>query len=95
VANTSNSTLFGRLEEIRATVKRARTDVLRLGTLIKGRASVGGERTPAEDMRIQLRQSLVMFDKLLDELAPIAEFHLDQPIRATSSKTRMREVNHG
>lgn len=88
------STLFGRLEEIRANIERARTDVVRLRTLIKGRASVGGQRTPAEDMRIQLRQALGQFDDLLVELTPIAE-HIDQPILTASTKKRTREVDHG
>jgi hypothetical protein len=53
-APDGSPTLFGRLEEIRANVKRACADVTRLRASIKGRASVGGERTPAQDMRIQL-----------------------------------------
>jgi hypothetical protein len=88
-AKACQSTLFGRLEEIRANVKRVRADVMRLRASIRGPASVGGERTSAEDLRIQLRQALEKFDDLLPELTPIADLHSDQPIRATS------ETAHG
>jgi hypothetical protein len=93
MASANRATLFGRLEEIRANIERARADVVRLRNSIKGPGSVRGERTSAGDMRIQLRQSLCQFDDLLLELTPIAE-HLDQPIRTTSSKKRAMEVHH-
>ena len=91
MASTNRATLFERLEEIRANVERARADVVRLRASIKGRGSVGGERTSAGDMRIQLRQALGQFDDLLRELTPIAEFHSDQPVRATSETQRSPE----
>ena len=94
MVNTSR-TLFGQLAEIRANVKRARADVTRLRALIRGRASVGGERTSAEDMRIQLRQALGLFDYLLRELTPIAEFHDDQPIRSAAREKRSQKVPRG
>lgn len=84
MANTNGNALFGRLEEIRANVERARADVVRLRASIRGRASVGGERTSAADIRIQLRQALGQFDDLLRELTPLEDLHSDQPIRGAA-----------
>jgi hypothetical protein len=87
--NHTESTLFERLAQIRATIELARADVVRLRASIRGRTSVDGERTPEQDLRMQLRQSLSSFDELLDELTPLEDLHFDQPLRAPL------EVAHG
>jgi hypothetical protein len=82
-------TLFARLEQIRATVEGARADVRQLRDSIRCPKSVNGDRTSAEDIRIQLRQALARFDDLLYELTPLKDFHIDQQLDAPL------EVTHG
>ena len=72
-------TLFQRLAQIRDAVERSRADVLRLRRSIRN-IGKSAERSPAEDMAIQLNQAADALDKALLELV-VEPWHVDQPLR--------------
>jgi hypothetical protein len=77
--NDTQPTLFQRLAQIRAAVERSRADVLQLRRSIRN-IGKSAERSPAEDMAIQLNQAAAALDKALLELA-VEPWHVDQPLR--------------
>ena len=77
--NDTQPTLFLRLAQIRAAVERSRADVLQLRRSIRN-IGKSAERSPAEDMAIQLNQAAAALDKALLELV-VEPWHVDQPLR--------------
>jgi hypothetical protein len=77
--NDTRLTLFQRLAQIRDAVERSRADVLRLRRSIRN-IGKSAERSPAEDMAIQLNQAADALDKALLELV-VEPWHVDQPLR--------------
>jgi hypothetical protein len=77
--NDTQLTLFQRLAQIRAAVERSRADVLQLRRSIRN-IGKSAERSPAEDMAIQLNQAAAALDKALLELV-VEPWHVDQPLR--------------
>jgi hypothetical protein len=77
--NDTQPTLFQRLAQIRAAVERSRADVLQLRRSIRN-IGKSAERSPGEDIAIQLNHAADALDKALLELV-VESWHVDQPLR--------------
>ncbi len=77
--NDTQPTLFQRLAQIRAAVERSRADVLQLRRSIRNIGKTA-ERSPTEDMALQLNQAAAALDKALLELV-VEPWYVDQPLR--------------
>ena len=78
----SAPSLFGRLRQIRSTIRTARGELAALrNSMSRVSDPVPGTEgwEPAEDLHIQLRGALESLDSALDELTPNRKYHVDQP----------------